>query len=102
MNDAGTFFADRMTAHPNGDTAKVTWTDDYGPNGTTQDLDLIRAAGQWRIFLKSFTHGDHPESARDVIEGIGETNAFTRDLERVEARIKSGELATFDAIHRAP
>ena len=101
MNDAGTFFIDRMTSRIDGDSATVTWKDNFGPDGTSRDLEFVRASGQWRVSLKSFTSGNGPETAREVIDAIGETNSFTRDLETVESRIKSGELNTFEAIRRA-
>ena len=102
MNDAGTFFADRMQACLEGERGVVEWRDDFPPDGTRRDLDVVHVGGRWRVSLSQFIVGDDGrELARDVLEGVGDVNSWTRDLRRIEREIRSGTLKTFEEISRA-
>lgn len=101
MNDAGTFFTERMTARLDGDEGDVVWDDDFSPDGTERELEVVRVDGQWKLSLKSFTSGDAPETMSDVVHGIGEANKYTRELEQAVAEVESGKWKTFKEINDA-
>ena len=101
MNDAGTFFTDRMVARTSGDTGVIVWRAGYGLDATQSGLDVVRVGGRWKLSMKSFTSGDGPETVRDVLDGIGDANAYTRRLEKVVSDIESGKLRTFEEINSA-
>ena len=101
MNDAGTVFQNRMSAEVQGERARVTWLDDYGPYGTERDLDLQRVGRQWEVSMRRFTSGDQPETVRHVLDAIGDVNWYTRRLLKVVDEIESGKLKTFDDINKA-
>jgi hypothetical protein len=102
QNDAGEFFLDRMRARLEGDKGAVEWRDDYAPEGTPRDLAVLRVGGRWKISLSEYvTRDDGRELASEVRSATGEVNAWTRDLRRIEAGIRSGKLSTFEAIRDA-
>jgi hypothetical protein len=102
QNDAGEFFVDRMRARLDGDEGAVEWRDDYGPEGTPRDLAVVRVGGRWKVSLSEFVTQDNGrELASEVRSAAGEINAWTRDLRRIEAEIRSGKLGTFEAIRDA-
>jgi hypothetical protein len=98
MNDAGTFFTDRMTARLEGDQGVVAWDDDQGQEAAY--VEVVRVDGQWKLSLKSFTSGNAPETMSDVVEAIGMVSENIRDTERVVAEVVSGKRRTFEEINR--
>src|SRR2546423_4059925 len=96
MNDSGTFFIDRMTARLNGDSGEVVWKDNFG-TGSERTIDVIRVNGRWLLSMNE--SGGDSKATRELIDEIGQANRSARKLEQLAARIKSGELKTFDEIN---
>ena len=96
MNDAGTFFTDRMTARLVQDRGDVVWNDGFGPDGTERELEVVRVGGRWKLSLESFVAD--PETASAVVDGIGDASWYARQLERAVADVEAGKLTTFKEI----